>query len=156
MRLHTVFVVTAIALLAGAHAASAQEVRGLTFGGLTGDVNGQSYPAFGGGVLVDLGQRWVSAGAQGEAFVSWPYFAGRGALFGQGNLAPGKLVNPFVVGGVGFGEDAGPMFGAGLEARVPGQRVGFRFSVEDYTVRFNGFDGGKTHHQVALRAGVTF
>ena len=48
------------------------------------------------------------------------------------------------------------MFGAGLEARVPGQRVGFRFSVEDYTVRFTGFDGGKTHHQVVLRAGATF
>lgn len=156
MRLHALSLVTALVLIAGVHSASAQDVRGITFGGVTGDANGQQFPAFGGGVLVDLGQPWVSAGAQGEAFVSWPYFAGRAALFGQGNLAPGKLVRPFVLAGVGLGEYSGPMFGGGVEFRPPQQRVGFRVAVEDYTIRYQRFDGGTTHHQVALHVGVIF
>jgi hypothetical protein len=157
MRLHTVIVVTALALIAGAHSASAQDVRGTAFGGVTGDVNGERYPAFGGGVLVDLGQPWISAGGQGEAFMSWPYFAGRGAVFGQATLAPKQLIRPFVMGGVGFGEDSGPMFGGGIEVRAPGQRYGFRVAVEDYVVRINGFDRRTTtHHQVALRVGILF
>jgi hypothetical protein len=115
-----------LALLAVAPGASAQEIRGFASAGVTSDVNDQRFPAFGGGVLVDLGQPWLSAGAQGETFVSWPYFA------------------------------AGPMFGGGVELRAPNQRLGFRFAVEDYVVRFNGFEGSRTGHQVALRAAILF
>src|SRR5258705_10296833 len=145
-----------LALLAAAPGASAQEIRGFASAGVTSDVNDQRFPAFGGGVLVDLGQPWVSAGAQGETFVSWPYFGGRAAVFGQGNLAPKKAVRPFVLAGVGFGEGAGPMFGGGVELRAPNQRLGFRFAVEDYVVRLNGFEGSGTGHQVALRAAILF
>ena len=157
MTLQRLAAVTVFAFVAGTtHSASAQEVRGFATAGVTSDVNDQRFPAFGGGAIVDLGQPWVSAGAQGEVFVSWPYFAGRGAVFGQGNLAPKKLVRPFVLAGLGFGEEAGPMFGGGVEVRPPNQRIGFKVTVEDYVIRINGFEGARTGHQVAIRAGILF
>jgi hypothetical protein len=41
-------------------------------------------------------------------------FAGRGTVFGQGNLMSNGRIQPFVLGGFGFGESGGPMFGGGL------------------------------------------
>jgi hypothetical protein len=148
--------VAVLALLAGVSRASAQAVRGFASAGYTSDLNEQRYPAFGGGVLVDLRQPWVSAGAQGDAFVSWPYFGGRAAVFGQGNVVPKGPVRPFVLAGVGFGEDSGPMLGAGVEVRPPNQRIGLRVAVEDYMRRYNAFGGPKTGHQVAVRVGILF
>lgn len=156
MTSHRIAAVAALTLLAGAARTSAQEVRGFASAGYSSDLNDQRYPAFGGGVLVDLGQPWVSAGAQGETFVSWPYFAGRGTFFGQGNLLPKGPVRPFVLGGVGFGEDGGPMFGAGVELRPSNERLGWRIAVEDYVRRYTAFDGPKTGHQVAVRVGILF
>jgi hypothetical protein len=145
-----------LALLAGAPWASAQEVRGFASGGFTTDVNTQRYPAFGGGAVVSLGQPWVSAGAQADAFVSWPYFGGRGAVFGQGNLAPKRPISPFVLAGYGFGEDSGPMIGAGVDLRAPHQRIGLRLAVEDYVLRYRRYQGPTTSHQIAFRAGILF
>ena len=104
--------VLSIAALAGAGTASAQDLRGFVAGGVMTDVNSGRYPAVGGGVVVDLGQPWVSGGAQGEAFFSWPYVAGRGALFAQANVVPRGPVRPFLLAGVGSGESAGPLAGA--------------------------------------------
>src|SRR5678816_2215982 len=70
MRLHALSLVTALVLIAGVHSASAQDVRGITFGGVTGDANGQQFPAFGGGVLVDLGQPWGSAGIRARCLAA--------------------------------------------------------------------------------------
>ena len=146
-----------LVLLAGAAPISAQEIRGFASAAASSDVNHQHYPAFGGGVIADLGQPWLSAGAQGEVLVSWPYFAGRGAIFGQGNLAPKGAVRPFVLAGIGFGEEGGPMFGGGVELRAPNQRIGLRVAVEDYVVRFQGYQRPwATGHQVAVRAGILF
>jgi hypothetical protein len=145
-----------LGLLACAPSVSAQEVRGFASGGFTTDVNAQRYPAFGGGAVVSLGQPWVSAGVQADAFVSWPYFSGRGVVFGQGNLAPRKPISPFVLAGYGFGEDSGPMIGAGIDLRAPNQRIGFRLAVEDYVLRYRGYQGPTTSHQIAFRAGILF
>lgn len=153
---HTVVVAFAIAILVAAHGASAQDLRGFATAAVTSDVNNQHFPTFGGGVVVDLGQPWISAGGQGEALVSWPYFAGRGSLFAQGNLTAKRPVRPFVLAGVGFGEEGGRMFGGGVEFRPLNQRRGVRVSVEDYGVRYRGFDGRRTGHQVAVRAGILF
>jgi hypothetical protein len=68
-------------------------------------------------------------------------FAGRGAVFAQGNLLARKPVRPFVLAGVGFGEDGGTLVGAGLEVRSPDTRIGFRVTVEDYVARRSGLYG---------------
>jgi hypothetical protein len=147
----------------------AQEVHGFAGAGVSSDINSR-YPAFGGGVLVDLPTSWLSAGAEGDVFVSWPYFGGRGAVFGQANVLRGRAVRPFVLAGYGWGESAGPMIGGGLELRVHGP-FGVRASVEDYLVRLRGFgcgsldpqanchvDGGRldTRHQIATRFSLLF
>ena len=74
-----------LALLGQARPADAQEIRGFAGGALMSDINHQRFPAFGGGVVLDLPKGMVSAGGQGDMFVSWPYIAGRGAVFGQVN-----------------------------------------------------------------------
>jgi opacity protein-like surface antigen len=166
MRMLLTAAAMAVAVLV-ANAAAAQEVRGFVTGGVTGDVNGERFPAFGGGAVVDLGTPWLSAGGQGEAFFSGPYAAGRGAVFGQGNIPAGPLVRGIVLGGLGFGEDSGPMFGGGLEIRPTGTRIGLRVTVEDFVGRLYGYscptqfafcqstpDGYL--HQVVFRAGITF
>ena len=142
MTIHRLAAFAVLAVLAAAPCASAQSARGF---------------AFGGGAVVDLGQPWVSAGAQGEAFMSWPYFAGRGAVFAQGNLLAHKPVRPFVLAGVGFGEDGGTLVGAGLELRSPGTRIGLRVTVEDYFTRPSRRYGQQPAvNRIALRAGVLF
>lgn len=162
-----------LAATMGPSIVSAQDVRGFVTGGVISDVNHQRFPSAGGGVLVDVGQPWLSIGAQGETFWQWPYFAGRGTVFGQGNLNPKGRIRPFVLGGVGFGETAGPMFGGGVELRPPNGSLGLRVSVEDYLSRIGGLDcasyglqsycegnpreaRGYIEHQVAVRVGVLF
>jgi hypothetical protein len=154
-------------VLAGTPAA-AQPLRGFAVTGVTTDANGQHFPTVGGGVVVDLGTPWVSAGGQGETFFSWPYFAGRGTAFGQGNFRLSDKARALALGGVGFGEDGGPMFGGGVEVRPWGGRFGFRFTVEDYVTRGQTYNcnifgpsgceatGNKIFNRVAIRGGVTF
>ena len=166
--------IRAFATLSCAQTASAQNLRGFAGAGAMQDVNSEQFPAFGGGVLIDMGTPWISAGAQGEAFVSWPYFGGRGSVFGQGNVMPKRVVRPFVLAGVGFVESSGPLFGGGVEVGPQGGRLGLRIAVEDYVRPVRGFactayglsagecagfpDGGNdyTAHQVTFRVGVVF
>jgi hypothetical protein len=147
--------VAALTLIA-APAAHAQDLRGFVSGAMATGANGASFPAFGGGVIVDAGQPWISIGAQGEALVSWPYFAGRGALFAQGNLAPkNQPIRPFLLAGYGFGEETGTIVGGGVELRTAGSRLGWRLSVEDHMQRYYS-PGGQIQHQVGFRIGVLF
>jgi hypothetical protein len=140
MRLPGIAVFVVVATVAAAGRLGAQDLRGFVAAGVMSDPNGQRFPAFGGGVLIDLGQPWLSAGGEGEMFVSWPYFAGRGAVFAQGNVMRRGPLRPFVVGGMGFGESAGPMFGAGIDVRPGNRRIGVRAAVEDYLAHVEGFD----------------
>ena len=151
----------------------AQELRGFAGAGTVWDLNDGRFPAVAGGVRLDLPTWWFSAGAQGEMFVSWPYVAGRGAVFGQVNAVRRGAVRPFFLAGLGFGESAGPMVGAGVELRLR-DRIGLRASVEDYLARVQGFDcsalgytqsycdanlhGGRSYigHQLAVRLGLLF
>ena len=163
----------ALATSAGVSVALAQAVRGFVAGGVISDVNHERFPSAAGGVLVNLGQPWLAVGAQGETFWLWPYFAGRGTVFAQGSLSPKGGIRPFVLGGVGFGESAGPLIGAGVELRPPNRRVGVRVSVEDYLSRIGRWPcesyGLQSHceanpraargyieHQLAVRIGVLF
>jgi hypothetical protein len=132
MRTLAIAAVIAAAILLNAESASAQDLRGFVGGGTMSDVNRECFPTVGGGVLVDLGQPWISAGGQGEMFFSWPYVAGRGGMFLQGNVVPKGPVRPFVLAGFGSGESDGAMFGAGVEFRPKDRAAGFRASVEDY------------------------
>ena len=156
MTLKRIAAAAILALLAGAPIASAQEFRGFVAAGVSSDPNQDQYPSFGGGLLVDIGQRWVSAGVQGETLISWPYVNGRLAFFGQGNLTQGKPITPFVLAGVGIGEYSGGLYGGGVEIRPAGQRLGLRVAFEDYLTRYRKYDGSMTHHQVGLRVGVLF
>ena len=158
---------------AGASIVLAQDFRGFVAGGVTSEVNQQQFPSAAGGVLVNLGQPWIAAGAQAETFWQWPYFAGRGTLFAQGDLIPKGRVRPFVLGGIGFGEAAGPMIGGGVELRATNGRHGVRLSIEDYLSRIDGLPcqsfGLQSYcdanprqarsyieHQAAFRVGVLF
>ena len=161
--------VVILVAVAGVRCASAQNLRGFVNGGVMSDLNNQHFPAAGGGALIDLGQPWISAGAQGEVFMSWPYFGGRGAIFGQGNVVHKGPVRPFVLGGLGWGESAGPMFGGGVEVGPRESRIGLRVAVEDYLARVGGFScvaygcegfphAGQAYigHQVTVRVGILF
>ena len=174
MRSRSIAAILFLVTAAGSGRLAAQDLRGFATAGVMSDLNNQHFPAFGGGVMIDAGQPWISAGGQGEAFVSWPYFAERGAVFAQGNVFRQGPVRPFVLGGLGFGESAGPMFGAGIDVRPGNGRIGLRATVEDYLARVEGFDcaaygysqptcnafphGGRpyTGHQVTFRVGVLF
>jgi hypothetical protein len=159
---HLLIAVIASVLLTSARPAAAQAVRGWAFTGRTTDINAQNFPAAGGGVLAEVGQPWLLAGLQGEALFHLPYVAGRGAVFAQGRILPKSPYRPFVLGGIGFGEDAGPMIGGGIEVGAPNSRWGLRMSVEDYVRRVDIYSfglatgGSELRHQVALRFGITF
>lgn len=149
------------ALLGRARPTVAQEIRGFVGGGMMADVNDQRFPAFGGGVLLDSPTEWVSAGAQGEMFVSWPYFAGRGAVFGQVNPVQRGPLRPFLMAGYGFGESGGLLVGAGLEVRSRDRRRGLRASVEDYFAQVQQYPfraGARSiiGHQLTVRVGLVF
>ena len=152
----------ALVLLASARPASAQAVRGWAFTGKTSDINGQNFAAAGGGLLVDLGQPWLLAGAQAEALFQLPYVSGRGAAFAEGRIMPKSPYRPFILGGMGFGQDAGPLIGAGFEVGAPNSRWGLRLSVEDFLRRVDIYSlgvatgGSEVRHQIALRFGITF
>ncbi|HMC76673.1 MAG TPA: hypothetical protein VKH34_06060, partial [Vicinamibacterales bacterium] len=89
--------------------------------------------------------------------VSWPYFAGRGALFAQGNLAPkDQPVRPFLLAGYGFGEETGTILGGGVEVRSRGSRLGLRLAIEDHMQRYVAFRNATTQHQVGFRFGILF
>lgn len=139
----------------------AQNPRGFIGAGSSSTLNREWYGTVGGGALVDLGTPWLSAGGQVEALISWPYAAGRGALFGQANLVSRAPIRPFVIGGIGMGEDAGPLVGAGIEVRPHAGRGGLRVSVEDFAARYNSYEPSgtfraRTGHQIAVRASVLF
>ena len=157
MTARKIAVAAVLTLFSAVPAARAQDLRGFVSGGMTTDSYGGRYPAFGGGVLIDAGQPWVSVGAQGETLVSWPYTAGRGAVFAQGNLAPtSQSVRPFLMAGYGFGEMTGTIVGGGVELRSASSRLGLRLSLEDHTQRYRGQSGRKTDHRVGVRIGVLF
>ncbi len=88
--MRTLRIAVAIVLVAnaGAPVISAQNLRGFIAGGVTADETHQQFPSAAGGVVVDVGQPWLSVGAEGETFWQWPYFAGRGTVFAQGNVRP--------------------------------------------------------------------
>ena len=152
---------------------AAQPLAGFASFGVHQDTNDQSNVSVSGGVTLDLPTEWVSAGAMGDLFMSWPYFGGRATLFGQGNLMRRQKVRPFVLGGVGWGEFAGPMFGGGIEIRSA-KGLGLRVSVQDYLAKIEGFDCGRlgydkdycesnwnggrpyTKHQVTVLVGVAW
>ncbi len=153
--------------------AGAQAVEGFATGNLHRDVNEQPFGGAGGGVLVHLG-RWVAVGGEGDLFISIPYFAGRGTLFGQANLRPGTTVRPIVIGGISGGEESGPMLGGGVEIRPSRRRVGLRATVQDHLARLSGIDcayfgidrptcdaqfhGGRpwTGHQLTFSVGIVW
>lgn len=146
-----------------ASAAVAQDTRGFIGAAMSSNVNQDHYAGVGGGVTIDLGTPWVSGGGQGEALISWPYFAGRGALFAQANLPNRSQFRPLMIGGIGMGEDAGPLVGAGVDMRQRGTRYGFRLTVEDYVVRYvsyetylTGHTVTRTGHQLAVRGSLLF
>ena len=161
-----------LATTTGGSSVWAQDIRGFATGGVASDVNNERSPSAGGGIVLNLGQPWLSVGVQGETFWQEGYFTGRGAVFGQGNLIPNGRIRPFVLGGIGFGESAGTMFGGGVELRQPNRRLGLRVSVEDYLSKVDGIDcaGGwepyceanareardSIRHQVTLRVGILF
>ena len=156
MRTLTIAAVIAAATLVTAESASAQNFRGFVGGGVMSDVNDEHFPTAGGGVLFDLGQPWVSAGGQGEVFFSWPYVAGRGGMFLQGNVVPKGPVRPFVLAGFGSGESDGAMFGAGVEFRPRAGAAGFRASVEDYLAKVGAGANYYTDHQITIRVALAF
>jgi hypothetical protein len=141
--------------------AAAQDARGYVGASFSSNVNQDRYAGVGAGGTIDLGTPWLSAGGQGEALISWPYFAGRGALFGQANVANSSPYRPFVMVGAGLGEEAGFLLGAGVEMRQRGSRYGFRVNVEDYLTRYDSYAGAgpaiaRTGHQVVVRGSLLF
>ena len=121
--------VIAVLLLICASDAFAR-VEGFATGGLHRDVNGEPFVGTGGGVL--LTAKWLSLGAQGDAFFSLPYVAGRLTLLAQGNLLDRGGIRPFVQIGTSVGELKGRMYGLGVDLRRREARVGVRTSLQVY------------------------
>lgn len=156
MRTFGIAALVALGMLGGSTPAAAQvAVRGFAGGGSSSE-GSRTYPSFGGGVLVNVGQPWVSVGGQGDAFVSLPYVAGRGAVFVQGNLLTKGAIRPFVLAGEGFGTYDGTLLGGGVEIRPAGSRLGFRGSVENYRKTYTHFTGSEPTNQVTVRLSVLF
>ncbi len=144
-------------------AARAQDARGFIGAAVSSSVNNEHHASVGGGVTIGLGPRWLSGGAQGEALISWPYVAGRGALFAQAQVANRSSFRPFVMAGMGMGEEAGPLVGGGFEMRERGTRYGFRVTIEDYVTRYDQYGPeyrtgpiARTGHQIAVRGALLF
>jgi hypothetical protein len=159
MALRRIAAAAVLTLLLAVPAVQAQHLRGFASVAVAGDSNGTRYPAFGGGVIIDAGQPWVSVGGQGEALVSWPYVAGRGAVFAQGNLArKNQPIRPFLLAGCGFGEETGTILGGGVEVRSPVSGIGLRLTIEDHMLRPRGYHlyNLPTQHQVGFRVGILF
>ena len=58
--------ILAFATLSGAQAVSAQNLRGFAGAGAMQDVNSEQFPAFGGGVLIDMGTRGSPRAPRGK------------------------------------------------------------------------------------------
>jgi hypothetical protein len=123
-------IATCVALLTSSHA-SAQAIEGFVTGGTHRDSNREQFTGLGGGVLL-AGAKWIGVGAQGDAFFSLPYVAGRFTMLVQGNVFDIAGVRPFVHIGKGFGEFHGRMYGAGVDFRPRNARVGVRASYQAY------------------------
>src|SRR4030095_530340 len=80
--------------------------------------------------VFDLINSWVSVGGEGDLFVSDGYGAGRAGPIGQFNFIRHRALRPFVIGGVAWGENDGPMVGSGMELWAR-DRIGFRVSAQD-------------------------
>jgi hypothetical protein len=159
-------------VVAGPSQVSAQQLQGFVTGGTSAGENREQFPTVGGGVLLDVAKGWASVGGQGDVFFSNGYATGRAGVLAQGNIVRRRAFRPFVVGGYGWGEDAGPMFGAGIEWWSG--RLGFRASVQHYRTHVQGFDclhfgytqaqcdadfrGGQpyTQHQPSVQFGVSW
>lgn len=141
MKAILILVLVAAALLAGARQSSARPLRGFVTLGVMSDLNDQHFPTIGGGIVLDLINSWVSVGGQGDVLFSNGYAAGRGGPIAQANIVRRQRFRLFAIGGLIWGEEAGPMFGAGLEMWSKGP-IGFRVSVEDYLAQVAGFDCG--------------
>ena len=170
MKLSVVIAMAFSVLSGGAAPVSAQQLRGFITAGGSSDLN-TYHPAIDIGVLRDAFTTWVSAGAEADIMFGNGYVSGRGAVFGQANLYPRRNIRPFLLGGFGWGEDSGPVLGAGLEVWAK-RRVGLRLNVRDFVAQFgpsscNGYPesfcdlylhGGKPHsiHQPSIHVGVVW
>jgi opacity protein-like surface antigen len=172
MRSIPIAVLTAALAVSAAQAAAAQQWLGYAALSVNSDLNDQRFPGIAGGVLVDVARSWVSVGGQGDMFFSGGYVAGRGGPIAQINVLGRSPVRAFVLGGYAWGEQAGPMIGAGVD--IGKGRVRFRVSVQDYLARVNGFDcalmgleqaycdanfhGGRSYtgHQPSVQVGIVW
>ena len=136
-----VITLAAVALLGvEAGSATAQPLQAYGAFSISGDLNDSMLPGASGGVLYDLGAL-VSAGVQGDLLVSGGYAAGRIVPFAQVNAIRERSVTVFVTGGIGIGEQKGPMYGGGVELWT-GRRIGVRAAVQDYLTRVASMDCG--------------
>ena len=148
MRTSIVAVAVTCATLAATEPALAQ-VEGVVTAGVHRDVNHEQFGGASGGVL--LTARWLSIGAQGDAFFSPPYVAGRFTPFVQGNVFDLRGVRLFLQAGKGYGEFKGTMYGAGIDLRRGDHRVGVRASLQAYLAQM--WNGGK-RAQPSVNVGV--
>lgn len=71
--------------------ALAQPLHGFTTVSINADQNGRTFSGASGRVLLDLADAWLSAGAEADLFVAWPYFAGPPNSY---RLSPSMIVKP--------------------------------------------------------------
>jgi len=135
----------------GASPVAAQERHYFVTGGFSRSINDELFPGVGGGVLVELPGSWVSVGARGDVLFSGGYAAGRGGPIAQVALVRRRSARPFVMAGFAWGEEAGPMLGAGIDVWSRG-RTGFRASFQDYVTNVSN----TAAHQLALQFGIVW
>jgi hypothetical protein len=150
MKQTLIAIAASVALLTASHA-SAQAIEGFVTGGTHRDSNREQFTGLGGGVLL-TGGKWIGVGAQGDAFFSLPYVAGRFTMLVQGNVFDIAGVRPFVQAGKGFGEFKGRMYGAGVDFRPRNARIGVRASYQAY--RANVWNRPEKHVQPSVSVGV--
>lgn len=167
-----VMVVVAVSF-ASPEPAAAQQRSVFVMAGISSDVNDQHFPSIGGGVLFDVASSWISVGGRGDIFFSGGYVAGRGGPITQVSLLRHRRVRPFALGGYAWGEEAGPMLGAGVDVEFR-NGISVRVSVQDYFAQVGGTDCGflgmpqsycdtlphagrpYTGHQLSVQAGLVW
>lgn len=135
MKVMLVTTVAAMLILAGTRTSSAQDAHGFVIVGAP--IGSVDYGSIGGGLVFDLANGWLSAGGQGDLLIAFPYFAGRGGPIAQVNFVRTSAVRLFASGGYGWGEEGGPMVGAGIELAAT-RKIAFRATVHDYVARWGG------------------
>src|SRR5262245_9020571 len=154
--------------------AEAQRPSFFATGGWSSDLNEERVLTGSFGVVFDVPKAsWLSAAAQADLFFAFPYIAGRGTVQAQLNAVRRRDIRIFGLGGVGSGENDGPVLGGGVEFRPRG-RMGVRATFQDYVQRVGGVDcaglgystaechtylhDGKpwTGHQPTVQIGVTW